>query len=428
MRSVDRIVEEKDPIYETLFTQAVTLAEAYEREGNFISLPWLLLASDGSPFFTSKLRSTLQGLNNLASQYLTTKKIDTALLTSLAVAFYLGTTQKVKIPQSIWQAISYSLHELKSNQRLRTPELVGTTLYFISVSPDFQANVKELQDYLFDEAKKAVDARNYALALDTHIGLLGANAPIPSHFIEEAIVNRKFLDNERLAKGLIILSQLQFPVKEKFWIALKEELTEKYIVKMTSILQAVINGLSLVESNLSDAEIRASYEALKHQEWTKVVEVTDGTLKIKRVMPDFLKTIDTKTLGLCLLSLKKAGRTMRVSLYPEQYAALGELQKEKTYGFGINRSQLVAFYYVSLGLIVVGGILLIWLGGVWDGVLSFANCWLGEQKIWPCLKGVSKRTWLVVGGAKGEAGNFRPSLQPSLLLREEGGCGGRARH
>ncbi|MGH9877273.1 MAG: hypothetical protein ACRD5H_06510, partial [Nitrososphaerales archaeon] len=365
MSAANKAVEERDPVYETLFAQAVTLAEVYEREGNFISLPWLLLGSDSNSFFDSKLRSTLRALDKLASQYLQTRRISPSLFTSLAVTFYLGVTHKVEVPQTIRQAISYSLQELQSNRRLRTPELVGIILHFLSVSDYFQ--VSELQDYLHEEAQKALYARNYALGLDTYIGLLGRSLSIPSYFLDEAIANRKLLDNERLAKGLIMLSQLQFPAKEKFWIALKEELTEKYIVKITSILQAVINGLSLVESNLSDDEARAAYEALKHQEWTKVVEVSDGTVTINRVRPDFLRTMDTKTLGLCLLSLRKAGRTTRVSLYPEQYAALDELRKEKTYGFGIDRSQLVVFYYVSLGLMVMAGVLLIWLGGVLNG-------------------------------------------------------------
>lgn len=344
------VTKERDPIYDTLLTQSITLSEIYEQDKNYISLAWILLSANKHDLFTKKVETLENGMKRLAGEYLKDRTINTSLFVALAAYLYVCSIYNKKVSIQLKEAMSAILVELTKNKRLRTTEMVGTILFFLSTDNEFNEETKELKDYVTKDLPAAVQSGNCAQIIDSYFGLIPAD--VDSHIFEECLKNRKLLSIERLAKALIILSLTKSELKERYFSSLRDELKDKYIIKLNNLVQAVINGLSLVESNLPEENIKTAFEALKNNDWTKVVEINGDKVEVKKISPDFITTLDSKTIGLCVLAFEKADKTLKISLYPEEYAKLKGAWNEKKFGFGLNKKHLQYFHLFSLVLIV----------------------------------------------------------------------------
>jgi len=365
-------LEETDQIYSTLVNHAITLSEVYEKEKNYISLAWVLISGDRTKFFEKKVKLLIDGMKQLSDKYIKEKKINTNLFISLAVTCYICKQHKKQIPSKIRQAISEILNELKRNRRLRSVEMVGTILYFLHKSDNFKREVTDLKDYLQNELRKVIKAGKYVQIIDAYFGLF--QTKINTQYYEQILANKKLLDVERLAKTLITLSIAKNSLKDKVFIILKEEFKEKYFLKLDMILQAVINGLSLVESNLSEEEVHSIFRSLKEKEWTKFVDLEKNELKVKRISPDIIKILNPRLIGLSLIAFSEANRKIRFSLNSDQYKELKSAWKEKKFGFGLNVKHFKFFYYFSLIFMIILLLIVIYSTNLTKEIISGFAC------------------------------------------------------
>lgn len=357
--------EEIDQVYYTLAAQSATLVKVYDKLGNFVSLPWLLLLTQGGR--DKQIESLKEHLDELSSKYLETKRVDTPYFVALAVFIYILRSHYKDQPlrmisSNITEAMSAILSELDKNKRLRTPEMLGSILFFLSDCEEFSRQKAKLSKYLKSELERAIKAENCAATIDSAFGLLPLGEDFDFHIFQRCLQRQKLINIERLAKSVIILSQQQDDLKERYYVCLRERLQEEYVLKLSKILQSIINGISLVESDLSDEDANRVFKELRKNEWAEAINIEGKQIKLRRISPDFLRVLNAKTLGLCMFSFEVANKKTKISLYPDDFSQLMEAWNEKKFGFGVNKRQIQYLHYSSIVLLFI-----CLCGGLWAG-------------------------------------------------------------
>ena len=359
--------EEMDQIYYTLVNQSATLSKVYEILGNYISIPWLLISLDKKELSTKQVKSLTEEIEKLSSEYIETKKVNTSFFIGLAVFIYVLRSHFKQTPlrmisSSIAEAMSMMLNELEKNTRLRTPEMVGSIPFFLSDCEEFNEQTIELSKYLKNELKRAIKAENCAVTIDCCFGLLPLDEDFDFHIFQKCLEHKELLDIGRLAKSLVILSHHQNELKEKYYACLRERLQHEYVFKLSNILQAIINGISLVESDLSDEDANKAFKELRQNEWAQAINIEGKEIRLRSISPSFLRVLDAKTLGLSMFSFETAKKKTKFSLYPDDYLRLRHAWNEKRFGFGVNKQQIRYLHYSSLVLLFI-----CLFGGLWAG-------------------------------------------------------------
>lgn len=345
------VTEQIDQIYDTLATQSATLIKVYERIQNYYPMSWLLISSNKS-VFNKEIDILKKGIEKQSSEYIESKRVNTNLFISLAICIYILKTHSKRLSNRIKKAMSLVLNQLENNKRLRTPEMVGDILFFLSTSDEFKEKSDFLRGYLKNELSGAIKARNCVKVIDSCFGLLPLDESFDFHIFEECLKNTRLLNIDRIAKALIILSIHKNELKETYFSCLKERLKDEYVSKLSGILQAIVNGISLVESDLPNEEVKKAFAELKENEWTEAIEIEGKEIKLKSFSPSFLRVLNSKTIGLCLLSIELANKKTKVSLYPDNFEKFRSAWKEKKFGFGVNRQQMHYLHYFSLIMIL----------------------------------------------------------------------------
>jgi len=324
--TVDNVsaTKEADQVYFTIATQSDTLAKVYDKLGNYIFLPWLLLSTKGENQ-DKQLDVLKERFERLSSEYIETKKVDTPFFEALAVFIYILRAQHNEQPlrmvsSSITDAMTVILTELNENKRLRTPEIVGSILFFLSDCEEFSRERQKLSEYLKNELGRAIKAENCVASIDSCFGLLPLDGDFDFHIFKKCFEHEKLIDIERLAKGVIVLSHHQNDLREKYYACLRERLQEEYVLKLSKILQAIINGISLVESDLGDEDANRIFKELRKNAWAEAINIVGKEVKLRSISPDFLRVLNAKTLGLCMLSFEIANKKTKISLYPDEFS------------------------------------------------------------------------------------------------------------
>lgn len=359
--------EETDQIYDVLATQGATLTKVYEKIYNYHPMSWLLICSD--EFVSDKRIEVLKKwIEKQSIEFLEKRQINTNLFSSLAICIYILKKHNKTVSKKIIDAMSLVLSQLESNKRLRTPEMVGDILFFLSHGDEFKKQTDALRKYLKNEMNEAAKTKNCIVVIDCCFGLLPLEESFDFHIFEECVKNRQPLDIDRAAKALIILAPHKSNVKEEYFSCLRHKLEEEYVSKLSGILQALVNGISLVESDLPSEETQKAFQELKENEWTNSIEIEDKEIRLKRLSPSFLSVLNSKTIGLCLLSMETANKKKKVSLYPDDFEKFRNAWKERKFGFGVNKRQLQYLHYFSLTMIL--GILLVglWLSNFFEAI------------------------------------------------------------
>ena len=359
--------EEIDQIYYTLVNQSATLRMVYEKLGNYVSLPWLLLSPDKEKLSDKQVESLKEQIEKLAFKYVETRKVDTPFFIGLAVFIYILRSHFKETPlrmisSSIAEAMSLILNELEKNTRLRTPEMVGSILFFLSDCEEFSKEKEKLSKYLKSELERAIKAENCTATIDSCFGLLPLDKDFDFHIFQKCSQREKLIDIERLAKSVIILSHQQEDLKERYYVCLRERLQEEYVLKLSKILQSIINGISLVESDLSDEDANRVFKELRKNEWAEAISIERKQIKLRSISPDFLRVLNSKTLGLCMFSFEVANKKTKISLYPDDFSQLMEAWNEKKFGFGVNKKQIQCLHFSSIALLFI-----CLCGGLWTG-------------------------------------------------------------
>lgn len=342
-----KVTEQTDQIYNMLAIQGATLAKIYERIHNYQPMSWLLISSN--EFVSNKRIDALKKWAEKQSlEFIEKRRIDTNLFISLAICMFIMKNRGKKISKKIYEAMSLIIRQLEENKRLRTPEMVGNILFFLSKSDKFKKQTASLKVYLTNELAEAIKAKNCATVIDCCFGLSPLEEDFDLHIFEECLRDKRLLNIDRIAKALIILAPYTTNLKENYFSYLRDKLEDEYFSKLSGILQALISGISLVESDLPAEEIQRAFRELKENEWTNAIEIEDKKIRLKKLSPSFLRALNSKSIGLCLLSMETANKKTKVSLYPDDFEKFRNAWKEKKFGFGVNKKQLHYLHYFSL--------------------------------------------------------------------------------